>query len=139
MARLLNPSRRMMQKFCGRTDGSVSVEFVMWVPVFMVLLLFAADSSLAFMHQSNFWNVSRDTARIVSRHALAPNAAEAYARNEAGFGDYTPDVNVVVNEQSDTVTVTIVGQSAEMAPFGVLALVLGDTISTKVTQSLEPI
>jgi Flp pilus assembly protein TadG len=130
---------RAIRSFCRATDGSITVEFVMWVPVFLMIFLAITDASLMFMHQSNFWNVSRDTARIVSRHGLDAEAAEAYARGNAAFGSYSPDVDVVVNEQAATVTVTISGKTAAMAPFGVLGFAVGDRISTRVTQSLEPI
>jgi Flp pilus assembly protein TadG len=139
MAGLRNRLTRSIRSFRNGSDGAVTVEFVLWVPVFTGLLLLTADASVVFMNQSNFWNVTRDTARIVSRHGLEPEAAEAYARNNAAFGAYTPDVKVEVDDQAATVTVTIIGQSEEMAPFGMLSYALGDTISTRVTQSLEPI
>jgi Flp pilus assembly protein TadG len=139
MANICEHLARLCRSFKDRTDGNVTVEFVLWVPFFMGLLLMIADVSLVFMRQSNFWNVSSDTARIVARHALEPVEAEAYARSKAAFGAYSPEVEVTVNERASTVTVTIIGQSDEMAPFGVLGLMLGDTISTRVTQTLEPI
>jgi len=127
----------MLKSFLKCTDGSVTIEFVLWVPVFMGIILLAADTSLVFMRQSNFWNVSRDTARIVSQHAMDADSAEAYARAQASFGGYTPDVDVDIG--LDKVTVTISGLSKDMAPFGVLGFAINDSVSASITQQLEPL
>lgn len=130
---------RKLRAFGAERDGTVTVEFVIWLPVFLALILLTADISLAFMRQSNFWTVSRDTARIVARHGLNPVAAEHYAARLAAFGNYTPDVSVKVDQLASTVTVTITGQAEKLAPFGVLGLAVGDTVSAQVVQTLEPI
>jgi Flp pilus assembly protein TadG len=132
-------ARKALSRFAGRSDGSVTVEFVLWLPVFLSVIMLSTDASVMFMRQSNFWNVSRETARIVSRHGLDAVAAESYAASNARFGDYTPDVAVTVDALASTVTVRITGQSGQMAPFGVLGFAMGDTVSAQVTQTLEPI
>ena len=128
-----------LRSFRDSSSGSVTVEFVLWVPVFLGLLLLSVDTSLIFMHQSNFWNVSRDTARIVSRHGLDAIAGAAYARSHVRYDSYTPDVSVQIDQLSASVIVTISGQAKELAPFGILGFVLGDTVTARVTQALEPI
>jgi Flp pilus assembly protein TadG len=137
--RIGHPHRRALRGFRRSEDGGITIEFVLWLPAFLALILLTADASLAFMRQSNFWTVSRDTARIVSRHGLDSAAAERYAANLARFNGYTPDVSVLVDDQASTVTVTITGEATRMAPFGVLSLAVGGTVSAQVTQALEPI
>lgn len=121
------------------TRGGISVEFVLWVPVFLGVLLTLADVSMIYLRQSSMMNVSQDTARIVSRHALDPDAAVDYARTEAMIGSYAPEVSVEVDEGEATVTVTISARATELAPFGVLTYAIGDRVTTRVTRSLEPI
>lgn len=123
--------------FVKGTRAGVTIEFIMWVPVFMGIILLVADTSLIFMRQSNFWNVSRDTARIVARHGMDEAAAEAYARRQAAFGGYTPKVEVDIT--ASEVSVTISGLSRVMAPFGVLGFATDKMISATVTHALEPI
>lgn len=130
---------RALRAFGKRSDGSVTVEFVLWLPVFLSVIMLSTDASVMFMRQSNFWNVSRDTARIVSRHGLDSVAAEKYAALNARFGNYTPDVAVTVDALTSTVTVTITGRSEQMAPFGVIGFAMGNTVSAQVVQTLEPI
>jgi Flp pilus assembly protein TadG len=130
---------RALRAFGKRSDGTVTVEFVLWLPVFLSVIMLSTDASMMFLRQSNFWNVSRETARIVSRHGLDSVAAEKFAASNAAFGNYTPKVSVKVDELASTVTVTITGRAAKMAPFGVISFALGDTVSAQVTQTLEPI
>lgn len=125
--------------FFRRERGGVTVEFVLWVPVFFSLVLLSADASLLFLRQSNFWTVSRDTARIVARHGMGAEAAEDWAAEHARIGDYRPEVAVRIDPIRDTVTVTISGKAAAMAPFGMMRFALGDRISAAVTQVREPI
>ena len=126
---------RALRAFGKRSDGTVTVEFVLWLPVFLSVIMLSTDASMMFLRQSNFWNVSRETARIVSRHGLDSVAAEKFAANNAAFGNYTPKVSVKVDELASTVTVTITGRAEKMAPFGVISFALGDTVSAQVTQN----
>ena len=36
-------------------SGATTVEFVLWVPVFMFILMITVDVSLLFLRQSNLW------------------------------------------------------------------------------------
>ena len=130
--------RGKIGSFLRRERGGVTVEFVLWVPVFFSLVLLSADASLLFLRQSNFWTVSRDTARIVARHGMETEAAEDWAAEQARIGDYRPEVAVEIDPVRDTVTVTITGAAASMAPFGMMRFALGDRISAAVTQVREP-
>jgi Flp pilus assembly protein TadG len=121
-----------------RTErGSVTIEFVMWVPVFCGLLMLFADTSLTYMNQSNFWNVSRETARIVARHGFDAEAAESFAETHASFGHYTPEALVTID--GSTVTVTITADAKSMSLFGLLNFAQNQTIEARVTDVLEPI
>ena len=127
----------LLRAFLRETRGSVTVEFVMWVPVFCGLLMLFADTSLTYMNQSNFWNVGRETARIVARHGFDAEAAETYAETHASFGAYRPTALVTIDDS--TVTVTITAEASAMSLFGILNFVQGQTIEARVTDVLEPI
>ena len=125
-----------MKRFRKDSEGSVTVEFVMWVPVFALILLLVVDASVVFMTQSNYWSVSRDTARLVARHAMTADAAETYAVNNALWRNVSP--TVAVNIDNATVTVTVGAPSSRIAPFGVLGFAVGSMVSASITQTLEP-
>jgi Flp pilus assembly pilin Flp len=134
---LWNLSGRPGRRFARAEDGAVTVEFALWVPLFVALVLLSADTSLTFTRHSNLWNASHETARIVARHGLDPAEAEDYAAALAGFSDYVPKVSVELDGQA--VTVTIVAAAERMAPFGLLSRVLGESVSVSATHALEPI
>ena len=124
-------------RFARETQGSVTIEFVMWVPVFCGLLMLFADTSLTYMNQSNFWNVGRETARIVARHGFDVPAAVSFAEAHASFGSYTPTAEVTID--GSTVTVTITADARAMSLFGILSFAQNQTIQASVTDVLEPI
>jgi Flp pilus assembly protein TadG len=137
MTRLLAASRRRGARFARETEGGVTIEFVLWVPFFCAILVATVDVSLLFMTQSNYWSVSRDTARLVARHAMTEAAAESYAQTRATFAGNVPTTDVTIN--GATVTVTISNPASEIAPFNALGLSGDRVIDASVTQTLEPI
>jgi Flp pilus assembly protein TadG len=122
----------------GSEDGGATVEFTLLVPAFLSLMLFTADTSMIFLRQSSIWNVSQETARIVARHGLDIEDAEAFARDRLRLGDYTPDVAISIDQPGQLVTVLVTARSSKLAPFGFLSRTMADTVSVSVSQSLEP-
>lgn len=125
-----------LRTFKGDENGAVTIEFVLWLPLLMSLFLIATDATVAFMRQSQMWQVSRDTARIVSRYGMTESAAETYAIQNAAFGSTTPAVNV---ERSGTeVIVAITTPADALTVFGTLNFALGERITTRVVHAMEP-
>ena len=138
-AMMLSRLRKRLSSFLRADAGSATVEFALWVPVFIGILLLGADASAAFTRQSNFWSVSYETARIVSRHALDAEAGADFARDHMRIGSYTPEVAVTIDQLTQTVTVLVTADFGKMAPFGILAIGLDQRVSFAVSQTLEPI
>lgn len=130
--------RKRLSAFLCADSGSATVEFTLWVPAFLAILLLGADASSAFLKHSNFWRVSHETARIVSRHALDAEGGATFARDRLRIGSYVPEIAVTIDDAQQTVTVSVIADSKELAAFGILSLVLGDQISFSVSQTLEP-
>jgi Flp pilus assembly pilin Flp len=135
-ARRFQPVEELMKRFMSREDGSTTVEFVLWLPLLVGVLMVAVDASVLYMRQSNLWQVSRDTARIVSRHGMTEGVAEAYARSEVQFGDYVPAVDVEIDGQ--LVTVSMAASLDQVAPLGIFNFAIGDLLVASITQSMEP-
>lgn len=58
-----------MKKFADflRDDGgSYTIEFCLWIPVFLVFLAATVDASLLYLTHNNMWNAARDAARRAS-------------------------------------------------------------------------
>ena len=127
----------MLRKFRDDTNGSISVEFILWLPMVAFLLLVAVDASMAFMRQSHQWQVSREAARIVSRYGMDEATAEAYVAQEASINGVPPTVDVKF-ELANVVVETAMPMAA-MTPFGTLGFLAGDDISIRVTHAMEPL
>lgn len=139
MLMTLTTVRKRISSFMRADTGSATVEFTLWVPAFLGILLLGADASTAFTRQSNFWRVSYETARIVSRHAMDAEGGAAFARDQMRIGSYVPEITVTIDDVAQTVTVSVTAESIKMAPFGILSIALGDQMLFSVSQTLEPI
>ena len=127
-----------MLKFMRNESGSSSIEFVLWIPFIFTFILIAADASMAFMRQSQVWQVSRETARIVSRYGMDETQAEAFATANATIGT-TPPAAVDVSFNNGDVIVTIAISSDVLAPFGIITAVTSNFYVTRGTHAMEPL
>lgn len=128
---------RVLKRFYTDSQGGLTIEFVMWVPVLVGLISLAVQTSMIFTTQSNYWSVARDTARIVARHAMTKTAAETYATSRAATSLTTPTVEVTISGAA--VTVEIAAPAASITPFNGIDVLSDVTIGASVTQALEPI
>lgn len=130
----------------GDESGATTVEFVLWVPVFMLILMLTVDVSLLFLRQSNMWQVARDTARQVSIGQLTTKAkAEEYAELKGTFGGDTPAADVEIDTTYRWVRVNISVPMREVGVFGIFkvggrVITIGGTgnLVASVTHRLEP-
>jgi len=64
-----------VSEFLCDEHGSATIEFVIWVPLYVVLLVAVTDASILYLSHTEMWNAARDTARRISVGALT--AADA--------------------------------------------------------------
>ena len=125
------------RRFRRSEDGGVTIEFVLWMPLLVAFLFFATDVTLAFMRQSHLWQVSRDTARIVSRYGMDEVEAELYAAQQGTIGGVAPTVDVTVSPTEVMVEMTL--PFASITPFNSLRFAVGDEIRASVLHAMEPL
>ena len=130
---------RSRGRFSRGESGSMSVEFALWTPFMLIFPLLVADTSFVFARQASLLNISRETARIVARHASEPEAATQYAETEARHNVENPQVSVTIDQESAQVTVTILVEMQDIAPFGVLASIQSKPLTIQTIHKLEPI
>jgi hypothetical protein len=133
-------------------SGATTVEFVLWVPVFMFILMITVDVSLLFLRQSNLWYVARDVARQASLRQIDTTAGLiAAAQAQGTFGG---DIPSAAGSNIDSgaiggprVEVMLSVPMNQVGIFGILkiggrAISVGDSDSplrAYVTMRLEPI
>ncbi len=133
-SRLRNPFRRYRDD-----SGSVTVEFVLWVPIFLVILGIMVDVSMMFLTQSNLWQVARDTARQISiRQLTTVTAAKNYAETAGTFSGNRPTATIAINNATQTVTVQLAVPIRDVGVFGVLNIGGNNDLVASVTSRLEP-
>ena len=126
-----------LRHFLQDERGSATIEFVLMVPLFAALVLLVTDASLLFLRQTTLMNISRDTARIVSRHAMTPIEAQDYARRAAQTKVSTATANVTI--ANGVVTVVLTSSAGASAPFGMVEFAVGDTLTAVAISTMEPI
>ncbi len=96
---------RVRSFFTRQEDGSITVEFVLWFPVIILIMSLLADSTMAFARQSHMWRVSTEVTRMHATGAFSSTSeAEAFGASlSQGRVGYT----VSVNENNGMVTTTV--------------------------------
>ena len=90
MARVL----RAFSRFRRETEGTVSFEFMIWIPLVFGLLVTVLDFSHALTVKSSMWHEARVAARGLSMHAMSESAARSHIRDGLAWSaaDYTVDI-----------------------------------------------
>lgn len=73
--------RLSVREFFRDERGNASVEFVLWIPGFALLLIVTTDASVLYLTHTEMWNVARDTARKVAIGEITDAEAVTEARN----------------------------------------------------------
>jgi Flp pilus assembly protein TadG len=130
----------MRSTLCFLRDerGSQSIEFVLWVPIFVGLLVIVIDASSLYITQTEMENVARDTARRIVK-GLPPNLAENHARNSMSLRDlpylveatFDQDTGAEVVITIETGTVSILGYLTPLS-------INGATLGARVFMRYDP-
>lgn len=118
--------------------GSQSIEFILWVPIFVALLIIVMDASTLYITQTEMENVARDTARRIIK-GLPPAQAETHARNTMSLRDFPYSV-VATFDAATGAEVIITVQTAAVAILGYLhpLAIAGTTLGARVTMRPDP-
>lgn len=87
--------QKTLPQFLKSEDGSLSVEFTLWVPVIFMVLMLVVDTSAAFFAQANMWHLAGDVSRALAmgRTSVAEvqqmvNSRTPYSMEIQTFGDF---------------------------------------------------
>ena len=125
-----------LRRFWRDEDGGATIEFVLWVPVMMALLLGAFQGALLLTAQGHYGSLARDTARLVARHSITAEEAQAQLEASWSRGGAAPQAQVQV--QDGMVRVRITQEASNIVSFNVLGLAEGFDISASVIHAMEP-
>ena len=109
-------------------DGSVSVEFALWIPVIFFFFLLVTDASAAFMAQANMWHVAGDISRQLATGGLSEAGAHLELQK---YGHYKMEIH-----PSNRTIAVVLSQSYSNIGTGMALSFFGD-MEVKVFQHLE--
>lgn len=123
--------------FCDQ-NGSSTVEFVLWVPLFGFLLMFTANASFVYMDLTRMENAARDGARRVAMGQFTKDNIAPFVLSQLPNADYSVDASCSTD---DYACVYVTRPTDSMLPFtnfmGVGNL-LGQTFGTAIKMRYEP-
>ena len=127
-----------VSQFLRDEHGSATIEFVLWVPVFVILLVATTDASILYLHHTEMWNVSRDVARRVAVGDLTEADAVNVVQNEMFL--YSSAYTVATSDPTAlNVQIMIQTSIADASVFGFFEPVLGRYLTANVVMRREPI
>ena len=130
---------RSVFTFLRDEKGAVTIEFVLWVPIFVGLFVFVTDASIVYLTHSEMWSVARDTTRRMTTGQITSRAQAAdWAASHLFLGSRTYVIDP--NCDSADMNVTIVIGLDDAAIFGFFCKeILGRSLVASVTMRREPL
>ena len=124
--------------FVRDEKGAVTIEFVLWVPIFVGLFVLVTDASIIYLTHSEMWSVARDTTRRMTTGQITTRAEAAdWAASHLFLGNRSymidPDFGGEMN-----VTIAIGLDGAAIFGF-FFEPVLGQSLVASVTMRREPL
>ena len=112
---ILVRARRRAAAFRKDASGLSTIEFVVWTPLFLALIMLAFDIAIVFHSHSRMYDVARFVARDVAQGELSFGEAETYAISQLpGHANFT----VTVTEPQDNVILVTINGSNVSPVFG---------------------
>jgi Flp pilus assembly protein TadG len=138
-----------LKAFLRQEGGSATIEFVLWLPIVIAILLLVVDSSMLFMSRSHAMRVLQDTNRLYSVGQFTSNQQDieaARAERLAKARDYalsrlrglSPSATVTAAEVGNGVVRTTATMSTkEIAAIGFLGMMIDTTMVVSAEHRVE--
>ncbi len=119
----LSDLKSRMRRFNTDEDGSYTIEFVIWMPIFAILLAIVMNLSMIFYYESQMLRVVQDATRAFSLGRFivtqdtppADVQAEQYILSNLAFTG--ADLDVDVRTGGGVVQTVVSTNAAELMPF----------------------
>ncbi len=123
-----------LDRFIRDQTGTATIEFVLWVPVYVILLVAVTDASILYLTHSEMWSTARDSARLISVGAMVAADAPDRAREKLLLSGraYT-----VAASDAGPVIVEISVNVGDASIFGFFKPVLGRELTARVVMWKE--
>jgi Flp pilus assembly protein TadG len=144
LARPVKSSRltRSVGRFLQCEGGSSTVEFVLWVPLVIMVLMLIVDASMLFMTRSHAMRVLQDTNRLYSvGQFTGDTAADRLEKAEdyalARLSPLSESATAVTTELNRVVRTEATMQTSEIANIGFLGTLIDVTMTISAEHRVE--
>lgn len=117
--------RRHLDRFARDPRGSATLEAVIWLPIFFLILCIVADASLIFNKQAQVMRVVQDANRAMSIGRLM-TTADTQAYIQSRIAAISPNATVTTRLDAGVIITTVTMPSSDLtattlvAPFSSL-------------------
>jgi len=131
---------RSVFAFLGDEKGAVTIEFVLWVPIFIGLFVFVTGASIIYLTHSEMWSVARDTTRRMTTGEITTrDEARDYAAAHLFLGSRTYVIDPTDSALVDMNIAIAIGLD-DAAIFGFFFKpILGRSLVASVAMRREPL
>ena len=117
-----------IKAFLRQECGGATIEFVLWLPIVIAILLLVVDSSMLFMSRSHAMRVLQDTNRLYSVGQFTGTPAERIAKAQnyalSRLRGLSPSAAVTTVETNRVVRTRATMETRENAQIGFLAMMI---------------
>lgn len=131
------PSLRVLDRFRRETSGTVSFEFMIWIPLVFGILVTLLDFAHALTVNSTMWHEARTAARGLSMHAMSESTARAHIADALSWSDADYAVDIQRDRTRVYVTIRTPMKTSGLVDFATARL-NGDWVA-RVTVLQEPV
>ncbi len=136
MTTLISSALTRLKRLRQDESGSITVESVLWIPIYLLFFVLIADVSLMFHSQAQAQRIVHDANRQASKGDLtAANQVEAAVR--ARLNDYSPNATISSAFGASTVATTVMMPVTDVAAIGILGVLTRGTITVSHVHLLE--
>ncbi|NPD15617.1 pilus assembly protein [Xinfangfangia sp. D13-10-4-6] len=123
-----------VERFTKSEDGVSTIEFIFWVPIVTVLMVFITNATLVLQTQTLLFDAARDAARSVATNSVPPEQAAARVADR-----FPPRMAVKAEVTIDGDYVTTVVRAEYRGIISIFGSMLGETdLTASVTMWKEP-
>ena len=114
--------------FLRQEGGSATIEFVLWLPIVVAILLLVVDSSMLFMSRSHAMRVLQDTNRLYSVGQFTGLPAERITKAQnyalSRLRGLSPSAAVTTTVNQGVVRTRAIMETREIAQIGFLGMMI---------------
>ncbi|NNE86758.1 MAG: hypothetical protein HKN27_01675 [Silicimonas sp.] len=131
-------SKKVSKKpdFLKNESGSLTIESVLWLPVFFFFFTVLADASMIFSGQSLAMRALQDESRRMAT-GLTPSTNELERRLQARLSSLSPNAQVAASVSNGIVTTTVVMPASDLDVAGIVGAFENAAVSIQTDYLLE--